>query len=135
MLFRSFMRYHSQTDEALLAETPKGVFDKHEKEIHMLVIHTQNYENYGAHDWDGEGDCPQHWKAKGGSCIKVLDVPESVTEETLWHLAVDAFNSFNDCYEVSVLGMSNEPDDWLSPFEKSQLEYEGSITYAEPTFT
>lgn len=31
-----------------------------------LVLWTQIYENYGAHCWDGEGDCPQHWKAKGG---------------------------------------------------------------------
>jgi hypothetical protein len=31
-----------------------------------LVLTTQVYENYGAHDWDGEGDCPQYWKAKGG---------------------------------------------------------------------
>jgi hypothetical protein len=32
-----------------------------------LVISTQVYENYGAHDWDGTGECPQYWKAKGGS--------------------------------------------------------------------
>ena len=32
-----------------------------------LVITTQVYENYGAHNWDGEGECPQYWKAKGGS--------------------------------------------------------------------
>ena len=32
-----------------------------------LVIWTQYRENYGAHTWDGEGDCPQHWKNKGGS--------------------------------------------------------------------
>jgi hypothetical protein len=25
----------------------------------------QVWENYGAHDWSGEGPCPQHWKAKG----------------------------------------------------------------------
>lgn len=31
-----------------------------------LVLWTQIYENYGAHCWDGEGTCPQHWKAKGG---------------------------------------------------------------------
>ena len=31
-----------------------------------LVIWTQYRENYGAHTWDGEGDCPQHWKNKGG---------------------------------------------------------------------
>jgi hypothetical protein len=33
----------------------------------MLVIRTQYMENYGAHDWDGQGECPQYWKAKGGS--------------------------------------------------------------------
>ena len=32
-----------------------------------LHIQTQVYENYGAHDWDGEGQCPQYWKAKGGN--------------------------------------------------------------------
>lgn len=31
-----------------------------------LVIQTQVYENYGAHNWDGKGECPQYWKAKGG---------------------------------------------------------------------
>ena len=31
-----------------------------------LVIHTQYRENYGAHDWDGQGECPQYWKFKGG---------------------------------------------------------------------
>ena len=31
-----------------------------------LVIHTQFKENYGAHDWDGQGECPQYWKFKGG---------------------------------------------------------------------
>ena len=30
------------------------------------VIQTQFLENYGAHDWDGEGECPQRWKPKGG---------------------------------------------------------------------
>lgn len=32
-----------------------------------LVVQTQIRENYGAHDWDGEGECPQYWKFKGGS--------------------------------------------------------------------
>jgi hypothetical protein len=31
-----------------------------------LVIQTQFKENYGAHDWDGKGECPQDWKFKGG---------------------------------------------------------------------
>lgn len=101
----------------------------------ILVITTQHYENYGAHDWDGEGECPQHWKAKGGNQIKITDIPKSVSEETLHHLAVDAFSEFNDYFEVSVLGVHFESDDWMSEFEKSQLEWEGSITFYEPKFT
>ena len=38
-----------------------------------LVIQTQFRENYGAHDWDGEGLCPQYWKSKGGSTF-IVDV-------------------------------------------------------------
>ena len=37
------------------------------KKVARLVIHTQFRENYGAHAWDGKGECPQHWKYKGGS--------------------------------------------------------------------
>lgn len=33
---------------------------------YRLVIYTQYEENYGAHDWEGEGECPQYWKMKGG---------------------------------------------------------------------
>ena len=32
-----------------------------------LVIQTQYLENYAAWDWDGQGQCPQGWKPKGGS--------------------------------------------------------------------
>lgn len=32
-----------------------------------LVIYSQYEENYGAHDWNGQGTCPQYWKQKGGS--------------------------------------------------------------------
>jgi len=36
-----------------------------------LVIYTQFRENYGAHDWDGKGECPQYWKNKGGDTYVV----------------------------------------------------------------
>lgn len=29
----------------------------------------QFMENYGAHDWDGEGECPQYWKCKGSERV------------------------------------------------------------------
>ena len=31
-----------------------------------VIINCQYKENYGAHDWDGNGQCPQRWKMKGG---------------------------------------------------------------------
>ena len=31
------------------------------------IVQTQHMENYGAHDWDGQGECPQGWKYKGGN--------------------------------------------------------------------
>lgn len=33
----------------------------------IITIQTQFKENYGAHAWDGVGECPQYWKFKGGS--------------------------------------------------------------------
>ena len=39
-----------------------------------LVIQTQYKENYGAHTWDGKGECPQYWKFKGGDTFVVPGV-------------------------------------------------------------
>lgn len=30
-----------------------------------IVVFYQYMENYGASDWNGTGECPQHWKPKG----------------------------------------------------------------------
>lgn len=32
----------------------------------LLQITAQVQENYGTHNWNGQGECPQHWKMKGG---------------------------------------------------------------------
>ena len=36
-----------------------------------ILIHTQYEENYGAHDWNGIGTCPEHWKMKGGITFQI----------------------------------------------------------------
>ncbi len=36
-----------------------------------IIITTQYQENYGAHDWDGTGSCPQHWKNKGSHLFSI----------------------------------------------------------------
>jgi hypothetical protein len=45
-----------------------------------IAITTQIRENYGAHDWDGAGACPQYWKCKGGD---VYVVPNLTTAQAL----------------------------------------------------
>jgi len=49
------------TNEKPIAATNKG------PATFRIAITSQVYENYGAHNWDGTGEVPQYWKAKGGS--------------------------------------------------------------------
>ena len=53
-----------------------------------IVFVTQYLENYGAHDWDGEGECPQYWKPKGGSTYVVPCTPEQLADVE-WYNAVE----------------------------------------------
>ena len=96
----------------------------------MFVIRTQYMENYGAHDWDGKGECPQHWKFKGGSEYKITGVDPTADPEDYINLA-DVEHS-SDYAREYILGYSFEPDNYMSDFEKSQLEYDGRIVYPEP---
>jgi hypothetical protein len=99
----------------------------------ILVIDTQFQENYGAHDWDGEGACPQRWKFKGGSSYKVINVPNNLPMEQVVNMVSGDIVQDSDYAREYILGYRMEADDYLSDFEKSQLEYEGKITYKEPT--
>jgi len=97
----------------------------------MLVIRTQFMENYGAHDWDGTGECPQYWKMKGGSEYKITNVPLNIDYQEVVSMAnVEKDNEY--CREY-ILDWSMEADDYLSWFEKSQLDYDGVIACKEPT--
>ena len=42
------------------------------KNVHVA---TQVLENYGAHDWDGTGECPQYWKPKFGDDYIIYNAP------------------------------------------------------------
>lgn len=96
----------------------------------MLVIRTQYMENYGAHDWDGTGVCPQYWKMKGGSEYKITGVPLNIDHAEV--VSAAGIEKNNDYCREYILDWSVESDDYLSWFEKSQLEYDGAITCREP---
>ena len=52
-----------------------------------LVIQTQFRENYGAHDWDGKGECPQYWKFKGGDTY-IVDVSLAEAQDKSFYASV-----------------------------------------------
>lgn len=97
-----------------------------------LMITTQIQENYGAHDWDGTGECPQYWKFKGGNDYSYslgshLRNPEALAE--LVQALRGQIECDNEGFREYILGWSVESDDYLTDFEQSQLEYDGEIKY------
>ncbi len=97
-----------------------------------LMITTQVQENYGAHDWDGQGECPQYWKFKGGNDYSYNLGPVARSEQALAEL-IHALRKQIECDDVGyreyIVGWSVEADNYLTEFEQSQLEYEGKIVF------
>ena len=100
-----------------------------------LLITTQVYENYGSHDWDGTGECPQYWKAKGGNDYVIKNITNfgNVTEMVMSvRSSIESDNAF---YRESIIGWEIVSDDYLTEFEREQLEYEGKITFSPTELT
>jgi len=92
-----------------------------------LLITTQVYENYGAHDWEGVGECPQYWKAKGGSDYVVKKFKGDATTAVM--ILRSQIECDNEHIRESIIDFRVVADDYLTEFERNQLEYEGKITY------
>ena len=83
-----------------------------------LVIQTQYKENYGAHDWDGEGECPQYWKFKGGDTYVV---PGVSTKDLLPQLEalIEYDNEASEEYILSAEVMEDDAEcceSWETPW-------------------
>lgn len=91
-----------------------------------LVITTQHRENYGAHDWDGKGECPQYWKFKGGNTYVVRDLSSAhinkiadqgiPTLTKLIEFKSEAFEEYILGWEI-VEDSAKECEDWDSVIE------------------
>jgi len=96
----------------------------------MLVIATQDYENYAAHEgFSGE----YRWKAKGGSEYKITNIPANTDPAEIVELVRGEIERNDEYFQTTIVGYGIEPDTYLSDFEQSQLDYEGSIQFAEPS--
>jgi len=97
-----------------------------------LHITTQYMENYGAHDWDGQGECPQYWKMKGGEDYFYALGDAGRSEEALAEL-VEALRSRVEWSDEGsrsyIIGYGVVADDFMTEYERSQLEYEGRVIY------
>lgn len=96
-----------------------------------LVIQTQIKENYGAHDWDGQGECPQYWKFKGGNSYVV----EGLTGKMINKIAQDGIPTLSalieqsdESWEEYILDWevaeddAKVCDDWESPIVMSYVD-------------
>jgi len=97
-----------------------------------LLITTQVYENYA---WNqdgttiGTGDAA-YWKAKGGNDYVISNFdPTRYAPGIVVELVRSKVESNNDYFREHILDWSVVEDDYLTEFERSQLEYEGRITY------
>jgi hypothetical protein len=97
-----------------------------------LHLTTQYMENYGAHDWDGVGECPQYWKFKGGEDYFYALGDAGRSEEALAEL-VAVLRKRIEYDEVGarnyLVGYAVVEDDFRTEYEQSQLDYEGRVIY------
>lgn len=96
-----------------------------------LLITTQVYENYA---WREDGTlgtgADAYWKAKGGSDYVVKNFRGGEADATMTVMAVrDQVECDNDMFREHIIDWAIVEDDYLTEFERNQLEYEGSITY------
>ena len=96
-----------------------------------IVIQTQNRENYGAHDWDGKGECPQYWKFKGGETYVLHDVDvDDAQQSDYWDRIETTLESSSNYCEEYIIGvvLVDEVDFVLSNHIES---YESAIDLIE----
>lgn len=84
-----------------------------------ICFYTQDYENYGT-------DTDPYWKAKGGEDF-IIEAPEW-TEEMADNVC-KAVSEDNPFFQRSVIGFDKVSDDYMTQFERDQLDYEGKIDY------
>jgi len=95
-----------------------------------LMIFTQVYENYA---WRKDGSlgtgANAYWKPKGGNDYVVNNVDESDMIDVIVDRVRAQIETSNDAFEETIINWSVEADDYLTAFERSQLDYEGKIIY------
>ena len=94
-----------------------------------VVFQTQYRENYGAHDWDGEGECPQYWKSKGGSTYIVSATAAEIADSQWWDMVTKCISHSSE-YSVEYV-ISETVVDAIDFVESDHVEEWEEPTYAQ----
>ena len=98
----------------------------------IVVISTQFRENYGAHDWDGRGECPQNWKSKGGDTYFVNASAADIANAQWW---VDVERCINHSSEYSAeYIISEQVVDLIDFREQDFIDFYESAIFASVDF-
>jgi hypothetical protein len=94
------------------------------------IFFTQVYENYAVREDGTIGTGAEaYFKAKGGDEYVVLNVDKTQMSRILAEVRAKVEVS-NDYFRETVVDFQLVEDDYLTEYEKSQLEYDGRIVYS-----
>ena len=95
-----------------------------------LLIQTQVYENYA---WREDGSlgtgADAYWKAKGGNDYVLKNFQDFNRVSEVVMVLRSKIEHDDDAFREHIIDWEIVADDYLTWFEKSQLEYDGKITY------
>ena len=102
-----------------------------------VFLTTQVYENYAWREDGTLGTGPDaYWKAKGGNDY-FITIPAGTRWENMGDVAKALVEKYrgevecdNDMFHEYILGWELVEDNYMTNFERSQLEYEGYVQFA-----
>lgn len=93
------------------------------------LITTQVYENYAWREDGTMGTGPDSWwKPKGGDEYVVLNVDQDQVFEILEKVCLQIERN-DDYIQENIVDLRIVEDDYLTEFERDQLEYDGKIEF------
>lgn len=94
-----------------------------------LLITTQVYENYA---WNEDGSigtgAEAYWKPKGGNDYVVRNIDVNRAAD-IANWACGEIEQDNEYFIETVIGWEVVADDYLTEFERDQLEFDGKIMF------
>ena len=97
-----------------------------------ILLESQYKENFGAHDWDGKGQCPQRWKFKGGEFYVFLNTENFNQVLRYFNEVIAIPSNYSREYVVDITELVFPEYEFRTQWEIDQFENEGQITSYSP---